>query len=52
MKYSPKVSFKDAATVNMPRLMVSTGEFDTKGTIVIVPVHVFLSLLERSVKNL
>jgi hypothetical protein len=31
---------------------MSTSEFDTNGTIVIVPVYVFLSLLERSVKNL
>jgi Predicted ATPase (AAA+ superfamily) len=52
VKYSPKVSFKDAAAVDMPRLMVSTGEFDTKGNIVIVPVHVFLALLDRSLKNL
>lgn len=31
---------------------LSKSEFDTKGDIVIVPVYVFLALLERSVKNL
>ncbi|MCK4731025.1 MAG: hypothetical protein KAT65_01080 [Methanophagales archaeon] len=54
MKYKPKVSFKDVASINKPEeyLILSKREFDTKGDIVIVPVYVFLSLLERSVKNL
>jgi len=40
--------------INTPEeyLILSKSEFDTKGDIVIVPVYVFLALLERSVKNL
>ena len=54
MKYKSKVSFKDVAIINKPEeyLILSKREFDTKGDIVIVPVYVFLALLERSVKNL
>ena len=54
MRYKPKVSFTDVAIINKPEeyLILSKREFYTKGDIVIVPVYVFLSLLERSVKNL
>ncbi len=52
VKYKPKVSFTDVASINMPKLILSKKEFDTKGDIAIVPAYVFLCLLESSVKNL
>ena len=54
MKYKPRVTFKDVATLSMPKeyLILSKREFDTKGNIAIVPVYIFLCLLESSEKNL
>jgi hypothetical protein len=56
VKYKPKVSFKDVTTINMPEeyLILSKREFEVNesGNIAIVPVYVFLSLLESSAKNL
>ena len=53
MKYKPRVTFKDVATLSMPKeyLILSKKEFDMKGNKVIVPVHVFLCLLESSGNN-
>ncbi|MEA2033386.1 MAG: DUF4143 domain-containing protein, partial [Euryarchaeota archaeon] len=54
VKYKQRVSFKDVATINMPKeyLILSKREFDTKGNIAIVPVYIFLCLLESSGNNL
>nr|QNO54030.1 hypothetical protein KFAGBJAM_00011 [Methanosarcinales archaeon ANME-1 ERB6] len=54
VKYKPRVSFKDVATLSMPKeyLILSKREFDTKGNIAIVPVYIFLCLLESSGNNL
>ena len=54
VKYKPRVSFKDVATLSMPKeyLILSKREFDTKGNIAIVPVYIFLCLLESSENNL
>jgi hypothetical protein len=56
VKYKPKVSFRDVATLNMPEeyLILSKREFEVNesGNIAIVPVYVFLCLLESSPKNL
>ena len=54
VKYKPKISFKDVAVLDMPKeyLILSKREFDTKENKAIVPVHVFLCLLESSGNNL
>lgn len=54
VKYKPRVSFKDVAILSMLKeyLILSKREFDTKGNIAIVPVYIFLCLLESSENNL
>lgn len=52
VKYQPKVSFKDIRFLMKENLILSKNEFAVDKNTVILPIHIFLPLLQASSNNL
>ena len=52
VKYRPRVSFKTPLTNLEEYLVLSKDEFEIRDNIVILPIHIFLCLIQTSARNL